>query len=118
MRTKRKFLGSEEIMIKEFAGRKIEFGSNTTIGVIATNAELTKSEANKIASMAHNGYGRTMRPAHTMLDGDTIFAVTTGKVETDVNVVGLLAARIMEQAVMRAVKKATPLFGIKCHSEL
>ncbi len=115
---KERFLNSEEIMIKEFSGRKIEFSGNTTIGVIVTNAKLTKSEANKVASMAHNGYGRTMRPAHTMFDGDTIFAVATGRVDTDVSVAGLLAARIMEQAVVRAVKRATPLCGLKCHSEL
>ena len=115
---KERFLNSEEIMIKEFAGRKIEFSGNTTIGVIVTNAKLTKSEANKVASMAHNGYGRTMRPAHTMFDGDTIFAVATGRVDTDVSVAGLLAARIMEQAVVKAVKRATPLCGLKCHSEL
>jgi len=115
---KKRFLNSEEIMIKEFSGRKIEFSGNTTIGVIVTNAKLTKSEANKVASMAHNGYGRTMRPAHTMFDGDTIFAVATGRVDTDVSVAGLLAARIMEQAVVMAVKKATPLCGLKCHSEL
>ena len=115
---KKRFLNSEEIMIKEFAGRKIEFSGNTTIGVIVTNAKLTKSQANKVASMAHNGYGRTMRPAHTMFDGDTIFVVATGRVETDVSVAGLLAARIMEQAVVRAVKGATPLCGLKCHSEL
>ena len=115
---KKRFLNSEEIMIKEFSGRKIEFSGNTTIGVIVTNAKLTKSEANKVASMAHNGYGRTMRPAHTMFDGDTIFAATTGKVVADVSVVGLLAARTMGQAVIRAVKKATPLCGLKCNSEL
>ena len=115
---KKGFLNSEEIMIKEFSGRKIEFSGNTTIGVIVTNAKLTKSEANKVASMAHNGYGRTMRPAHTMFDGDTIFAATTGKVVADVSVVGLLAARIMEQAVIRAVKKATPLCGLECNSGL
>lgn len=115
---RKRFLNSEEIMIKKFSGRKIEFSGNTTIGVIVTNAKLTKSQTNKVASMAHNGYGRTIRPAHTMFDGDTIFAVATGKVEADVSVVGLLAARIMEQAVIRAVKKATPLCGVKCHSEL
>jgi L-aminopeptidase/D-esterase-like protein len=113
-----RFLNSEEIMIREFASRKIEFGGNTTIGVIATNARLTKSQANKVASMAHDGYGRTMRPAHSMFDGDTIFAVSTGSVETDVNVVGLLAARTMEQAVIRAVKRATPLCGVKSCSEV
>ncbi len=115
---KKRFLNSEEIMIKEFSGRKIEFSGNTTIGVIVTNAKLTKSQTNKVASMAHNGYGRTMRPAHTMFDGDTIFAVATGKVDTDVSVAGLLAARIMEQAVVRAVKRATTLCELKCHSEL
>ena len=114
---RKKFLNSEEIMIKEFSGRKIEFSGNTTIGVIVTNAKLTKSQTNKIASMAHNGYGRTMRPAHSMFDGDTIFAVTTGKVDADVSVTGLLAARIMERAVIRAVKKATPLCGLKSHSD-
>lgn len=113
-----KFLSSEEIMIKGFSGRRIEFSGNTTIGVIVTNAKLTKSEANKVASMAHNGYGRTMRPAHTMFDGDTIFAVATGKADTDVSVAGLLAARVMEQTVVRAVKTATALCGLKCHSEL
>ena len=117
-KNRERFLNSEEIMIKEFSGRKIQFSANTTIGVIVTNAKLTKSEANKVASMAHNGYGRTMRPAHTMFDGDTIFAVTTGKVDTDVSVAGLLAARVMEQAVIRAVKRGTPLCGFKCHSEL
>jgi L-aminopeptidase/D-esterase-like protein len=115
---KKRFINSEEIMIKEFSGRKIEFSGNTTIGVVVTNAKLTKSEANKVASMAHNGYGRTMRPAHTMFDGDTIFAVATGRVDTDVSVSGLLGARVMEQAVVRAVKRATPLCGLKCHSEL
>ncbi len=115
---KKRFLNTEEIMIKEFSGRKIEFSGNTTIGVIVTNAKLTKSEANKVASMAHNGYGRTIRPAHTMFDGDTIFAVATGRVDTDVSVAGLLAARIIEQAVVRAVKRATPLCGLKCNSEL
>ena len=114
----KRFLNSEEIMIKEFSDRKIEFSGNTTIGVIVTNAKLTKPEANKVASMAHNGYGRTMRPAHTMFDGDTIFAVATGRVDKDVSVAGLLAAKIMEQAVIRAVKQATPLCGLKCHSEL
>ncbi|MBW2354685.1 MAG: P1 family peptidase [Deltaproteobacteria bacterium] len=115
---RRGLLNSEEIMIRGFAGRRMEFGGNTTIGVIITNGKLEKSEANKVASMAHNGYGRTMRPAHTMFDGDTIFALATGDVVTDVSVAGLLAARVMERAVVRAVREATPLCGIRCHSEL
>jgi hypothetical protein len=62
--------------------------------------------------------GRTIRPAHSMYDGDTIFAMATGKVGADVNVVGLLAARVMEQAVINAVKASSSLCGFKCYSDL
>jgi len=111
-------LNTEEIMIRQFANRRMAFGGNTTIGIIVTNARLTKSEAKKVASMAHNGYGRTLRPAHSMFDGDTIFALATGRVDTDVSVAGLLAVRTMEQAVVRAVKLATPLCGLKAYRDL
>jgi len=59
-----------------------------------------------------------MRPAHTMFDGDTIFAMATGHVEADLSVVGLLAARVVERAVVAAVKNATSLCGLKCHADL
>jgi len=107
------FSHTEEVMIQAYADKKNLFGGNTTIGVIATNAKFTKAQANRIASMAHNGYGRTIRPAHSMFDGDTIFTMATGQVDADVSVVGLLSARVMEQAVIRAVKKATSLGGLK-----
>jgi len=68
--------------------------------------------------MAQNGYARTMRPAHSMYDGDTIFAMSTGCVEAELSVVGLLAARVMERAVIAAVKNATSLWGLKCYSDL
>lgn len=115
---KQGFLGTEKQMLSQYDNKKNLFSGNTTIGVIATNAKMNKSGANKIASMAHNGYARTMRPAHSMFDGDTIFTMATDKVEADVNSVGLLAARVMEQAVLRAVKLATPLAGFKCYSQL
>jgi len=111
-------LNTEEIMIQQFANRRMAFGGNTTIGAIVTNARLTKSEAKKVASMAQNGYGRTLRPAHSMFDGDTVFALATGRVDTDVSVAGLLAARTMERAVVRAVRQATPLCGLKTYGEL
>jgi len=104
---------TEEIMIKSCTDQKNLFSGNTTIGVIATNAALTKSQATKLASMAQNGYARTMRPAHTMYDGDTIFAMSTGSIEAELSVVGFLAARVMERAVINAVKQATSLCGIK-----
>lgn len=114
----RRCLNTEEIMIRQFADRRMTFSGNTTIGVVVTNGRLTKSEANKVASMAHNGYARTLRPAHSMVDGDTLFVLATGEADTDVSVAGLLAARAVEGAVVRAVREATPLLGLTCHSDL
>jgi len=111
-------VGTENIMIESYAEQKNLFVSNTTIGVVATNAALTKSQASKIASMAQNGYARTLRPAHTMYDGDTIFTMATGEIEADMNVVGLLAARVMERAVVAAARNATPLYGLPCSSDV
>lgn len=112
------FLDSEEGMIGQYDQSTNAFTGNTTIGVIITNAVMTKAQANKVASMAHNGYARTMRPAHTMFDGDTIFSLATGAVAADINVVGLLAARVMEQAVVKAIKQAASLAGYKSYTDL
>jgi L-aminopeptidase/D-esterase-like protein len=109
---------TEAIMIQSYADKKNLFAGNTTIGIVATNAKLTKSQAAKLASMAQNGYARTMRPAHSMFDGDTLFTMATGHIEADLSVLGLLSARVMEKAVIAAVKKARPLFGLKCASNL
>jgi len=85
---------------------------NTVIGVVATNANLDKEAANKVAQMAHDGLARTIRPAHTMLDGDTIFALATGEHTADVNIVGAFAAEVFAQAILRAVRAAKPIAGI------
>ncbi len=87
---------------------------NTTIGLIATNAILTKNEVNKIAQMGHDGLARTIVPVHTMFDGDTIFALATGKIKTDLDVttIGALGVEAMEEAVLRAVKHALSVAGI------
>ena len=77
---------------------------NTIIGTVATNARLTTEEANKVAQMAHDGLARVVRPAHTMLDGDTLFALATGKKSADVNLVGAYAAEVVAEAIVRAVK--------------
>lgn len=108
---------TETIMIKAYAEKKNLFSGNTTIGVVATNALLDKAQATKLASMAQNGYARTMRPAHTMVDGDTIFAIASGSVGADLSVVGLLAAQAMERAVVEAVKNTSTLCGLKCYSD-
>ncbi len=79
-------------------------GGNTTIGAIVTNAELTKGEMNKVASMTRCAYARCIRPVGTMADGDTIYAASVGGVKADLNMVGTLAAQVMEKAILRAVR--------------
>jgi len=91
--------------------------ANTVIGVIATNAKLDKNETNKIAQMAHNGLAHTIRPAHTMFDGDTIFALATGKKNADVNIVGAFAAEVMTEAVLRGVQAAKSVAGLPAASD-
>ncbi len=112
---KDQFADTLEIM-KSFAGRTImsfaSSASNTVIGVIATNADFNKEEANKLAQVAHNGLALSIRPAHTMFDGDTIFAVATGKHRADINIVGAFAAEVMADAVLNAVRHAMPAGGL------
>lgn len=91
--------------------------SNTVIGVVATNAKLTKEQANKVAQMAHDGLARAVRPAHTMFDGDTLFAVAAGQVEGDVNIIGAYGADMIEQAIRNGVRAATPLAGIRAWND-
>lgn len=79
---------------------------NTTLAVIATNAEFTKEEINKIAAMAQTGIGRCTRPAHSMFDGDIVFALSTGKEGGDVNLFGELAAQLVSEAIIKAVRAA------------
>lgn len=86
--------------------------SNTVIGVVATNARLDKAQANKVAQMAHDGLARSVRPAHTMADGDTIFALSAGDVEAEVSRVGEAAAEMVAEAIVRAVRKATSAGGL------
>jgi L-aminopeptidase/D-esterase-like protein len=85
---------------------------NTVIGVVATNARLNKEEINKVAQMAHDGLARTIRPAHTMLDGDTIFSLATGQKDADVNLVGAFAAEAVAQAIINAIHHARPAGGL------
>jgi L-aminopeptidase/D-esterase-like protein len=85
---------------------------HTVIGVVATNARLDKAQINKVAQMAHDGLARTIRPAHTMFDGDTIFALATGKRRADPSIVGAFAAEVTAQAIVRAVQTAAPAAGL------
>ena len=107
-------------VMKTLAGRaimKLAMSRNTVIGVVATNAKFTKSEATKMAQMAQDGLARAIRPAHTMLDGDTIFAMATGQKKADVSIVGAFAAEVLAQAIVRAVKAAKPAGGLPSASD-
>ncbi|SEQ61314.1 P1 family peptidase [Piscibacillus halophilus] len=90
-------------------------GQNTTIGVIAVNAKLSKAEATKVSQMAHNAIGRTIYPAHTMFDGDTIFTVATGDRQYSLDLIGSLATQALEKAIIRAVTEAESIQDIKAY---
>jgi L-aminopeptidase/D-esterase-like protein len=98
----------------------VQPGAHTTIGIVATNATLTKSEAAKVAQMAHDGLARTINPVHTSADGDTIFAAATGTASTraDVTTIGAIGAEAMARAVNRAVRSATGIPGLPAHRDL
>lgn len=85
---------------------KTSFSGNTTIGVVATNAKLTKEQANKLASISHDGLALAIRPVHTMVDGDTMFALSTGEVEGDMVAIGCAAVEVTARAIINAVKYA------------
>ncbi len=108
-------------VMKGRAGRaalRLASRGNTVLGVVATNAALTKEQANKVAQMAQDGVARTIRPAHTMLDGDTLFVLSTGRRRVDTNVVGAYAAEAVAQAVLRAVTEAEAAGGLPAARDL
>jgi L-aminopeptidase/D-esterase-like protein len=106
----------------EWSARHEHAASNTTIGVVATNARLTKEQANKLASVAHDGLAMAVRPAHTMSDGDTVIALATGMQDgdraADMHRLCAAAAMCVGRAIVRGVTKATGLGGIPAVSEL
>jgi L-aminopeptidase/D-esterase-like protein len=113
-------------VMKSLVGKtslKFAESRDTIIGVVATNARLNKEEANKVAQMAQDGLARAVRPAHTMFDGDTLFALATGSnnepsMEADVNTVGAYAAEVVAEAIVRAVKTAEGAAGLPAWRDL
>ncbi len=108
-------------VMKSFVGRKVMgFSSgpaNTVIGVVATNVKLNKEQITRVAQMAHNGLARTVRPAFTLLDGDTCFALSSGEVEMDLNIVGAYAAVAYQEAILHAVRAAEKAGGVPAAKE-
>lgn len=113
-----RLLSTEEEMWKDGEQMGALPAGNTTIGAVFTNGAFTKAELNKIASMAHNGYARTIRPVHTTADGDSIYALSVGDVPVELNLVGTLAAHVMGRAVNRAAASAVAMFGLPCMADI
>lgn len=110
------FLGAMNVF-RNMTRLTLPASSNTVIGVIATNAKLDKDGANKVAQMAHDGLARAVNPAHTVYDGDTLFALATGEIPADVTVVGAFAAEAVAEAVRNGVRAAKTLAGIRAWNE-
>lgn len=104
---RKEFLDYEEAMIlMGEEAKKSDAVKNTTIGCIITNAKFDKAKMNKIASMTRSAYSRCINPVGMMWDGDTIYAASTGNIECDINLVGALSAKVMQKAIVKAVKTA------------
>jgi L-aminopeptidase/D-esterase-like protein len=112
------FLNTIEVMIN--AEEPLDTApTNTTIGVVATDALLDKEQVNKMAQMAHDGLARTIQPAHTMLDGDAVFVLATGKAGLEnVTMIGAMSAEVIAEAIVRAVTQAEGLAGIPAARDL
>jgi len=108
------------LMRQTCEGRDQPFGfvHNTVVGVIATNARMNKAQANKVAQMAHDGLARAVVPAHTMYDGDTLFALSTGTSSCDISTLGAYAAEVTTQAILKAVYEARTLANIPAACDL
>lgn len=91
---------------------------NTTIGAVVTNAKLSKAECKKISQMAHNGFAKSIFPIHTPHDGDTIFTLATGEVETDITLLGSIASEVVEKSVINAIKNASKTNNILSYNEI
>ena len=110
------YLNSAEAIKGDLGSTVLAF-TNTTIGVLATDACLSKGEANKVAQLACNGYAYAIRPA-SMLDGDALFALSTGDLVGDLSAIGAVGAEVMAEAIVRAVQQAESLHGVPAHRDM
>lgn len=109
---------SEDEIFNGYEAMQATMATNTTIGVILTNAKFDKTALCKIAGMTHNGYARSIRPVHTSHDGDTIYALSLGDVKADQDMIGTLSANVMSEAILRAVKSVDSKYGLKAWKDL
>ncbi|MEM5788300.1 MAG: P1 family peptidase [Syntrophobacteraceae bacterium] len=106
-------------LLRKNSFRGFAEGEGTIVGVVATNAKMSKLQLTKIAQMTHDGLARAVSPVHTQYDGDTVFAVSCGSVEgAEVSLIGTLAAMAASEAIIRAVRKAEGVSGIPAATDL
>ena len=116
---KAKILNTYEIMKSGFIKGGFSI-NNTTIGIVATNAKLTKAQCKKISQMAHDGYAKAIFPIHTPHDGDAIFTMATGEIEVDgdLTLLGCLATEVVEKSIINAIKSSASVKNIVSYNEL
>ncbi len=105
-------------MRQSYAVVRNKFTGNTTIGVVFTNAAFDKAQLCKIAGMAHDGYARSIHPVHTSADGDSVYAVSVGELAADQDLVGVLSAEVVSEAILRAVENAEGAYGFPALRDL
>ena len=112
------FSDTVELMAETTDVVENRFTNNTTLAVVMTNAKFQKPQLCKIAGMAHDGYARSIRPVHTSVDGDSVFAVSAGDVSADQDLIGILAAKVVSEAILRAVSSAESAYGLPAAKDL
>jgi len=114
---RRRFIGTESVWMNNEDTTRSFLATNTTLAVVACNGKLNKSQMTKVAQMAHDGLARVIDPIHTMCDGDTVFALATGAIDADVNIVGYIAQKVLSIAVLRAIRAAETIQGYLCYRD-
>ena len=109
---------TSEYMKRSVAAVENRFTGNTTLAVIVTNAKFSKTQLCKIAGMGHDGMARSIRPVHTSVDGDSVFALSVGEAEADRDLVGLLGAEVISEAIIRAAESAESAYGLSAAADL
>lgn len=112
---KNQFVHTDQLLLNQVFLERNPFLQNTTLGVVATNAELGKAEAKRLSMSAHDGFARCISPSHTLYDGDVIFALGTGKIKVDLNQLNSISAYVISGAVKKAVLAASTMYGIPSH---
>lgn len=112
------FLSSADYMLKHYTDEKDFFSSNTVIGTLVTNASLNKNQATKLAGIGQDSIARAISPAHSIFDGDTVFAMSCGDVYANLDAVGILASKAMEAAIANSIVTAKSAYGYRSYREI